>query len=199
MTDDRYKAPKANPSPDLHDEEEEEEIDLDFDPAPAEKVETFTISDEELEEEVEADPFAHRKPKQAHHASGWVLGPGRVDLLAEASLLLVQATELQGKLNKELPWVRVTALKAKRCLLIRPTTSDDIRKKAVTWRDGKAHFVASDLLIDAGFPVETGYKKRYEVHLLKKTPKGPTVVIDMREPMATRILPKRKGKSNKGA
>lgn len=201
MTDDLHGRPASNPSFDPE-EEEEEMVDIDDDPAPAdENVETFTISDEELENEVEADPFAHRKPKSAHHSSGWVTGPGMVELLSEAALLLVKATELKGKLEKELPWVRVSFLEEKRCLLVRPTTSADLRKKKVTWRRGHAFFVASDVLIDAGFPVETGYKKRYEVHLLKKTSKGPTVVIDMREPLATRILPKPKpkGKSNKGA
>lgn len=181
--------------------EEDELIDLD-DPAPlVEQVMTFTLSDEELDQEVEADPFAHRKPKRAHHSSGWVQGPGMVELLAEAARLLVQATELKGELNQQLPWVRVTALKAKRCLLIRPTTSTDIRKEKVTWRQGRAHFLASDVLIEAGFPVETGYKKRYEVHLIQTSKKGPTLVIDMREPLAVRLLPKPKGKgkSPKGA
>jgi hypothetical protein len=92
----------------------------------------------------------------------------------------VKATELKGQLDQQLPWVRVTALKAKRYLLVRPTTAADLRKKKVTWREGKAYFVASDVLIDAGFPVETGYKKRYEVHLIQSAKKGPTVVNDMR-------------------
>lgn len=198
MTDDLSKQPKANPSFDL--EEDEEEVEIDVDPSLyAEKVETFTISDEELEDEVE--PEAHRKPTTALHSSGWVTGPGMVDLLVEASGLLVEATELQGKLDEQLAWVHVTALRRKRCLMVRPTTSANVKKRPVTWRRGHAHFVASDVLIDAGFPVDTGYKKRYEVHLLKKTPKGPTVVIDMREPLATKILPKpkRKGKSKKDA
>jgi hypothetical protein len=172
---------------------DEEEVIL---PTPSTNpVETFTLSDEELDAEV--DPSGHRKPTTAHHDSGWVTGPGMVDLLVEASRLLVKATELTGQLDEKLPWVHVTALRANRCLLVRPTTSADIKKRPVTWRKGQAHFVASDVLMDAGFPVETGYKKRYEVHLIQSSKKGPTVVIDMREPLATKVLPKPKGKSSK--
>jgi alkanesulfonate monooxygenase SsuD/methylene tetrahydromethanopterin reductase-like flavin-dependent oxidoreductase (luciferase family) len=179
--------------------EEDERADLDDGPAPtSEAIETFTLSDEELTDEVEYNPFERRKPKGAHHPSAWIQGPGMVELLAEASRLLITATELKGQLDEQLAFVRVTALRKKRCLVVAPTTEADLKKVPVRWRESKAHFLASAVLLAAGFPVETGYKKRFEVHLIKTSKKGPILVIDLRRDLDVTVLPKRKRKP-KGA
>lgn len=161
--------------------------------------ELFALSDAEFEGEVEYDPYKHRKARGAHYPSGWVQGPGAVELLVEAARLLVEATELRGHLNEQLTHVHVTALRAKRCLVVAPSSEQNLRAVEVTWKKGVASFNASKVLVEAGFPVDTGYRKRYKVHLLQTSKKGPVLIIDMRQPVAVKVLPKRKRKARKGA
>lgn len=183
----------------------EDEIDLpdpeEQDPAPpTEDVETFSLSDDEFEDEIEFDPFEHQKAKKAHPPSAWVQGPGAVTLLAEAARLLVKTTELKGELQEELPHVNVTALRKKRCLVVAPTTAEDLQERGVTWKEGRASFNVSKILTRAGFPVETRYRKRFKVHLVQNSKKGPILVIDMRAALDVKVLPKRKSKAkSKGA
>lgn len=93
--------------------------------------------------------------------------------MVEAAVLLVKATGLRGNLQQQISHVRVTALKDNRILKVVPATDKSDGVAEVKWKKGCASFKASKVLIKAGFPVDTRYKKRHKVHLLERLRKVP--------------------------
>jgi hypothetical protein len=157
-------------------------------PAPLPEPNTFSLDDSAFEGAVGNDKTAHYRPTTAHLSSSWVRGPGAVTLLVEAGHDLNHVSALRGAPVSQVEFVRVLALPAVKSLLIWPTTEEDLNKIPVTWRNGQAHFNASAVLIRAKIPVESGRKKRFEVHVLKDSKVGPALAIDMRYSLDLRIM-----------
>lgn len=137
------------------------------------------LDDSAYEGSVENDKSAHYRAPQAHTSSSWIQGPGATQLLAEASHSLTQVAVLRDGTEK-VEFIRALALPAVKTVLIWPTNEEDLQKIPVAWRDGRASFNLSEVLIRAKMQVETNRRHKYSVRLAKETKVGPALAIEMR-------------------
>lgn len=155
----------------------------------------FSIPDEAFEDAVVADRTARRtKRGKAHHSSAWITGPGSVLLLVEAARDLVEIAAARGEPQNRVEYVKLAFLPSIRSLVIWPAHERDPERDEVTWRDGTASLVASDVLIRAHHQVESGKAVRFPVYQVPESKYGPVLAIEMRVELQVKNLAKRRRK-----
>lgn len=155
--------------------------------------EIYSIPDEAFDDAIMANR-AGRRPKRgkAHESSAWITGPGSVLLLVEAARDLIEISAARGEPRNRVNYVRFAVLPSIKALVVWPTGDKDPQGEEVTWRDGTAAFLASDLLLDAKLQVESGKSIRFPVRQVSQSKYGPILSIDMRHQLQVKDLAARK-------
>lgn len=158
----------------------------------------FSIPDEAFEDAVVADRGARpAKRGKALHSCAWITGPGSVQLLVEAGRDLIDIATARGQPQNRVNYVNFTFLPSIRSLVIWPTHEKDLQREEVTWRDGTASFVASEILLKAHYQVDSGKAIRFPVHQVLQSKYGPVLAINMGIKLQVKDLAKRKRQRRK--
>lgn len=158
----------------------------------------YSIPDEAFDDAILSNRAGRRaKRGRAHHSSAWITGPGSVLLLVEAGRDLIDISTARGEPRNRVDYVNVAVLPSVKTLIVWPTHEKDLQRDEVTWRDGTATFLASDLLLDAKLQVESGKSIRFPVYQVLESKYGPVLAIDMRLELQVKDLARRKRRRKK--
>jgi hypothetical protein len=153
----------------------------------------FELTAEDLEGAVDHSPDYQPPNPTAILPSAWVSSPAQVGLSAEAIDLLRQASTLAKLHQQQIEWVRLRALPNRKLLLVAPTHGEHPEKvRARRSNRGPLRFNAVSVLRPASMHVETGFRERYRVKLVKESPIGPAIVVLMGKTEVSRAKQKRK-------
>jgi hypothetical protein len=149
--------------------------------------EGLVFTEEDLADSVGHSETRTLKRTNARQPSSWVQGPGAFSVLIEGIKLLKGAAKAAGKPMSEIKAVIVKALPKHDVVLVAPAKEGapgaiPARRKG----KGPLKFTASEILLDAGMAVTSGYRELYPVKKVASSPIGPCVAISMVKPIVAR-------------